>query len=54
MDALGIKAKITPSTKIKGGCILVGKDFEFDLSIEHLFKKERIASEIDIAKVLFG
>lgn len=54
MNILGIKAKITPSNKIKGGCILVGKDFEFDLSIEHLFSKERITSEIEIAKVLFG
>lgn len=54
LNTFDIKTKITPTTKIKGGCVLVGKDFEFNLSIEHLFEKGRITSEIEIAKVLFG
>lgn len=50
---LGWSATISVNNKLKGGCILIGKDFEFDLSIESLFEEERIKSEIEIAQMLF-
>lgn len=51
--ALGWSAPITIGGGLKGGCILVGSDFEFDLSIERLFAEMRFQTEIEIAQILF-
>lgn len=51
--ALGWSAPITIDSRLKGGCILVGSDFEFDLSIERLFAEMRFQTEIEIAQILF-
>ena len=50
---LGLTAEITPSSKIKGGCILTGENFEYNLSLEHLFNEDRTVSEMEIANQLF-
>ncbi len=50
---LELSAPILATNRIKGGCILVGQDFEFDLSLEKLFAEARFASEIEMAKTLF-
>lgn len=51
---LGWSASIEITNRFKGGCILVGSDFEFDLSIERLFAEQRSESEIEIAATLFN
>jgi len=51
--ALGWTAKVEADAKLKGGCVVKGKDFEFDLSLERLFKEERSVSEIETANILF-
>ncbi|MBP9836716.1 MAG: hypothetical protein KBC78_02670 [Candidatus Pacebacteria bacterium] len=50
---LGWSATISVNDKLKGGCVLVGENFEFDLSVESLFTEERTKSEIEIAQMLF-
>ncbi len=52
--SLSWSAPVTFSSKLKGGCILIGDDFEFDLSIERLFAEQRSESEIEIAATLFN
>ncbi len=50
---LNWKAEVIVSSKINSGCILVGSNFEYNLSIEHLFDEERSSSEIEVAQILF-
>ena len=50
---LNWSAPITTDTKLKGGCVLVGADFEYDLSLEKLFTENRSNSETEIANILF-
>ena len=47
------EAKITTDAKLKGGCVLVGSDFEYDLSLEKLFAESRAVTETDTANILF-
>ncbi|MEZ4104193.1 MAG: V-type ATP synthase subunit E family protein [Candidatus Paceibacterota bacterium] len=51
---LGWSAEIKSDDKLKGGCILVGEDFEFNLSLEKMFAEDRLLSETEIAAILFS
>lgn len=53
LKALDLSASVSVSNRLKGGLILIGSDFEFDLSVEKLFAEIRSNSEIEIAKTLF-
>ncbi len=53
MKALGLSAEVSVSSRLKGGMILIGSDFEFELSVEKLFAEIRSNSEIEIANILF-
>ena len=53
LKILGLSASVSANPRLKGGLILIGSDFEFDLSVEKLFAEIRSNSEIEIAKSLF-
>ena len=53
MKLLGIEAEMIINPKLKGGFILVGRDFEYNFSLENIFAEERKNSEIEIANILF-
>jgi vacuolar-type H+-ATPase subunit E/Vma4 len=50
---LGWKASVAADSKLKGGCILKGDDFEYDLSLSRLFAEDRTSTETEIANTLF-
>ncbi|MCB9810805.1 MAG: hypothetical protein H6779_01110 [Candidatus Nomurabacteria bacterium] len=54
IKTLGLKATVTVSDRLQAGCVFVGSDFEFDLSLENLFAQARAASEMEIANTLFS
>lgn len=51
---LGWSAEIKSDDKLKGGCVLVGENFEFNLSLEKMFAEDRLSSETEIAGILFS
>jgi vacuolar-type H+-ATPase subunit E/Vma4 len=53
LKALDLSAPVSASNRLKGGLILIGSDFEFDLSVEKIFSEIFSNSEIEIAKTLF-
>ena len=53
LKILGLSASVSANPRLKGGLILIGSDFEFDLSVEKLFAEIRSNSEIEITKSLF-
>lgn len=52
--SFGWSVSVTTDEELKGGCVLIGKDFEFDLSLKRLFTQDRLESEMTIANALFS
>ena len=54
LKAAGLKNIVTPTDKFKGGIVITGKDFEYNLTFENILADKKNSLEVEVAKILFG
>ncbi len=53
LEELHIKNPITSTDEFKGGVVIVGDNFEYNLTFENLLATKKNSLEVDVAKILF-
>jgi len=53
LEKLQIKTPITPTDEFKGGIVITGDNFEYNLTFENLLANKKSSLEVDVAKILF-
>ncbi len=50
---LGLKNTVIPTDKFKGGVLIIGKDYEYNLTFENILANKKSSFEAEVAKLLF-
>jgi len=53
LEELHIKNPIISTDKFKGGVVIIGDNFEYNLTFENLLASKKKLLEVDVAKILF-